>query len=67
MDGRVRRNGGSSRLIRDKFPLSRLPSLVGRGTTPGQSGKKIQNRDHPRAQISDEIVSEAREVLRKGR
>jgi hypothetical protein len=40
MDGRVRRNGGSSRLIRDKSPLGPVASLVCRSTIPGPAGKK---------------------------
>jgi hypothetical protein len=41
-DGGIRRNGGSSRLIRDQFPLGPVAFLVGCCTTPGRSGRKSQ-------------------------
>jgi hypothetical protein len=40
MDGGVRHNGGSSRLIRDQFPLGPVAFLVVGCTTPGTAGKK---------------------------
>jgi hypothetical protein len=60
MDGRARRNGGSSRLIRDEVPLGPVACLVGRCTTPGRLEKKPKNRESPGAQISDESIAAAR-------
>jgi hypothetical protein len=53
MDGGIRRNGGSSPLIRHKFPLGPVFSRVGRGTTPGRPEKKptIVTAPEPRFQM----------------
>jgi hypothetical protein len=58
--------GASSRLTRDKFRLRAVSFLASRAPNRVRL-EKNENRDTPGAQISDEIVSEARKVLRKGR
>jgi hypothetical protein len=57
--------GTASRLTRDIFQLRAAAFLASRAPSRGRL-EKNEDRDSPGAQISDEIVSEARKVLQKG-